>query len=275
MIAWGSERAPGDALLSLTGRDYLSFSSISLYRRCPLAWRFRYVDHLPEDRIRSSLAFGGAIHAAIEHWFRERLAGEPEPGVDELLEAFWAAWHDRQEGAQIDYAQAENASTIHSLASRVLEVFITSPLARPAGTIIGVEEELRGPVIPGVPDLLARIDLLVETDERLIVVDFKTAKCRWGPTSAEEQAEQLLLYATLAERLVPEKPLQLQYVVLTKAKSPAVQVVTVPADAQRIGRTLRTVRSIWQAMQAGHVYPVPSSACRWCPFRRPCQNWRG
>lgn len=275
MIAWGSERAPGDALLSLTGRDYLSFSSISLYRRCPLAWRFRYVDHLPEDRIRSSLAFGGAIHAAIEHWFRGTLAGELEPGVDELLEAFWAAWHDRQEGAQIDYAQAENASTIHSLASRVLEAFVASGIARPAGTVIGVEEELRGPVIPGVPDLLARIDLLVETDERLIVVDFKTARCSWGPTSAEEQAEQLLLYAALVERLVPEKPLQLQYVVLTKAKSPAVQVVTVPADAQRIGRTLRTVRSIWQAMQAGHVYPVPSPACRWCPYRQPCRDWLG
>jgi len=275
MIALDRESTASLVALELTGRDYLSYSSISTFRRCPLAWRFRYVDHRPEDRIRSSLAFGGALHAAIEHWFREWLAGEPEPGVDELLEAFWAAWHDRQEEAQIDYSQGETASTIHSLASRVLEAFVASGIARPAGTVIGVEEELRGPVISGVPDLLARIDLLVETERELIVVDFKSAKCRWGPTLAEEVAEQLLLYATLAERLVPEKPLQLQYVVLTKAKSPAVQVVRVLADAQRIRRTLRVVRNVWQAMQAGHVYPVPSSACRWCPYRRPCRDWRG
>jgi|GEM_PF-1748542 len=56
---------------------------------------------------------------------------------------------------------------------------------------------------------------------------------------------------------------------------PAVQVVTVPADGPQIGRTLQSVMRIWQAMQAGHVYPVPSSACRWCPYRQPCQNWRG
>jgi len=46
------------------------------------------------------------------------------------------------------------------LADRMLATFQASDFARPEGMILGVEEELRGPVLPGCPDLLARVDLI-------------------------------------------------------------------------------------------------------------------
>lgn len=45
--------------------------------------------------------------------------------------------------------------------------FQTSPLAAPTGRIIGVQEELRGNVVADCPDLLGRIDLVVEAAEEL------------------------------------------------------------------------------------------------------------
>ncbi len=33
----------------LTGRDYISWSAISTFRTCPLKYRFRYIDGLPEE----------------------------------------------------------------------------------------------------------------------------------------------------------------------------------------------------------------------------------
>lgn len=172
--------------------------SIALFRRYPLAWRFRYVESLPVDRVRSSLVFGAAIHAAIEYWFRERLTGEPEPAVDRLPGAFWAAWHDRQKEAQIDYARGESHSTIHHLTPRVLEAFVVCDIARPVGSVVGVEEKLRGRIIHGVPDLLARIDLLVGTGDRSIVTDFKTAQCRWAPSGVERMIDCTARNAPLA-----------------------------------------------------------------------------
>jgi hypothetical protein len=53
-----------------------------------------------------------------------------------------------------------------------------SAFAQPRGKILGVEEELRGRLVAGCPDLLARIDLLVETDDALVITDFKTARSR-------------------------------------------------------------------------------------------------
>jgi hypothetical protein len=65
-------------------------------------------------------------------------------------------------------------------ADRLLRAFLNSDFSQPAGTIIGIEEELRGELVPGCPDLLARVDLLVETDDALIVQDFKTSRSSWS-----------------------------------------------------------------------------------------------
>jgi putative RecB family exonuclease len=167
-------------------------------------------------------------------------------------------------------------NTIGRLADRVLIAFRQSELARPAGTVIGVEEELRGQIVAGVPDLLARIDLLVETEDALLVADFKTARSRWSDAQVEDQGEQLLLYSELARRLLPGKSLRLEFAVLTKGKTPAAERYLVPLDPHRVERTRRIVERIWRAIEAGHFYPAPSPMnCPSCPYRRPCREWKG
>ena len=52
---------------------------------------------------------------------------------------------------------------------------------------------------------MGRINLLLETDDAVIVQDFKTSRSAWTEHQAEDQAEQLLLYADRARRLVPGK----------------------------------------------------------------------
>jgi len=46
----------------------------------------------------------------------------------------------------------------------MLEAFAVSNLAKPAGRILAVEEQLRGLVISDLPELLGRVDLIVETN---------------------------------------------------------------------------------------------------------------
>ena len=48
----------------LIGRDYVSWSAISTFRTCPLKYKFRYVDGLPEESVSSALvwrAFRGRV----------------------------------------------------------------------------------------------------------------------------------------------------------------------------------------------------------------------
>ena len=60
----------------LTGRDYISWSAISTFRTCPLKYKFRYIDGLPEESVSSALVFGTGIHTAIEQHFQAILSGE-------------------------------------------------------------------------------------------------------------------------------------------------------------------------------------------------------
>jgi putative RecB family exonuclease len=70
------------------GRDYLSFSALSLFASCPLRYYFRYVQRLPEDTVGASLLFGASFHASVEFHFRELLEGNGAPDVDALLGVF-------------------------------------------------------------------------------------------------------------------------------------------------------------------------------------------
>jgi putative RecB family exonuclease len=257
-------------------RDYLSFSAMNLYRSCPLRYKFRYLDGLPEDAVSASLVFGSAIHRAAELQFNRLLAGEPLPSLDELLTAYHDVWRDQLEVARVQFNKDDDVASLSKLAGRMLEAFRISPVAQPIGHVIGVEEELRGSIIPGVPDLLGRIDLLIETDDAVVISDLKTSRSRWSREQAEDSAEQLLLYSELVKTLVPSKQIRLQFVVLTKTKEPVVDVHELPVEPRRVERTMKVVERVWRSVAAGLFYPAPSPMnCPNCPFRAPCRAWTG
>ena len=267
---------PNEVAMQLTGRDYVSWSAISTFQSCPLKYRFRYVDGLPEESVSSSLVFGGAIHTAIEHWLNERMAGGPEPDRDALLSVFWDHWRCAQEESTIQFGKGETVTTVADLADRVLTAFRNSDLSRPEGHIVGVEEQLRGELLPGVPDLLARIDLLIDTGDELVVRDFKTSRSAWGAGKADDSAEQLLVYSELARKLTPEKSLRMEFAVLSKTKTPSVESHPVEGSSQRVERTKQVVQRVWQAIEDRHFYSTPSPiACGSCAFQQQCRAWCG
>ena len=160
-------------------RDYLSWSAISTYRTCPLKFYFRYVAGLPETTVSASLVFGAAIHRGIEHHFRELLSGSPPPSLEDLLEHYQAEWKQR-DAEKIRFTSSESRQSLNAAASRLFHEFQISSIARPVGTVLAVEEELRGKVISGLPDLLGKIDLVVETPRELVISDWKTSRARWS-----------------------------------------------------------------------------------------------
>lgn len=259
--------------LQLTGRDYISYSALSTYQQCPLKYRFRYIDGLPEEFVSANLVFGAAIHAAAELHFNELMVAARPPALDDLLVAYNDSW-DSQAVANIRYRKGEDRSSHESIATRMLKALQESEISKPNGTILGVEEELRGHVIEGCPELLARLDLVVETDDALVVTDLKTSRSRWSATQAEQSSDQLLLYGELASQLAPEKPLHLNFAVITKAQTPSVEVHSAVASARRVARPKRTVQVVWEAIDAEHFYPSPSAMnCGGCPYRKHCREW--
>ena len=236
---------------------------------------FRYVQGWPEESVSASGIFGSSIHPAVQFPYGELLAGAGSPDLDTLLRVYQGEWRNRDLGG-IRFGKNETVDTLSQLAERVLVAFQESDFADSGERIVAVEETLRGEVIPGMPDLLARIDLVTESDDAVTVVDFKTSRSKWSVEQAELSGEQLLLYSELLRDIVPGKPLRLRFIVLTKTKAPSVEEFDVPRDPQRVDRTKRTAERIWRSIGVGHFWPSPSVAnCTSCGFRKACAVWPG
>jgi len=264
---------PNQIAQQLTGRSYTSWSAITSYTSCPLRYFFRYLENLPEKCVSASLVFGGAIHSAVEKHLRDRLAGSPTPSLDDLMAAYNEGWKEH-DGQQVQFGKGNDRATLDDLARRMLASFQASELAAPAGTIIGIEEELTGELVSGVPDLLARVDLLVDDGDALTLTDLKTARSRWSDSQVQDSAGQLLLYHELVKPMADGRPIRLEFAVLTKTKVPEVIRHEVRADPRQIDRTKRIVERVWAAVEAGLFYPSPSpTQCPSCPFRDACRAW--
>ena len=256
-------------------RDYLSYSAVRTFQNCPLKYRFRYIDGLAEDCVSASLIFGSAIHAALEFYFTAQMGGDSLPTLDTLLDVYQQSWRDRSEDT-IEFGKSETVDSLHGMADRMLQKFLDSDLTQPEGRIIGIEERFRGVLIPGLPDLLGYVDLLLETDDAIVVRDFKTSRSAWNPEQAADQSDQLLLYADLVRKVIPGKQLRLQFAVITKARDPKIQLLEASFDESKLDRTKRIFETVWSAIQAGHFYPSPSPMqCPSCGYRTQCEAWRG
>ena len=185
---------------NLTGRDYISWSALSTFRTCPLKYKFRYIDGLPEEGVSSALVFGSGIHTAIEQHFQAALSGDPKPNLDALLFAYRSAWLPHDPDA-IQFGSTETRASLDALATRMLTAFLSSPAASVQGRVLGVEEEIRGMLVEGVPDLYGRVDLLTEDSDTLVVTDIKTSRGKWSQEQVEDSGEQLLLYSHLASEI--------------------------------------------------------------------------
>lgn len=268
-----ASRAP--VTVPVQPRDHISYSSINLFRQCSLRYYFKYVEGLPEEKTSANFVFGRAIHRAAEFHYRELLSGGEGSNLDSLLGEFQAGW-DEPPPETITYPKSESRDSLGRLADRLLRAFLDSELSRPVGRIIGIEEELRGRLIVGVPDLLARLDLMTETDDAITITDLKTARSAWSGQQADDSAEQLLLYGELVRRLIPHKPLRLEFMVATKTKDVSITRHTIPFDQRRLDRTKRIIERVWRAITAEHFFPSPSAMnCSTCPFRDPCRHWTG
>jgi len=177
---------------------------------------------------------------------------------------------------QIQFGSSDTRASLDGLASKMLTAFLNSPAASVQGRMLGVEEEIRGMLVEGVPDLYGRVDLLTEDSDSLVVTDIKTSRGKWSPEQVEDSGEQLLLYSHLALEISSGKKIATRFLVLTKTKEPVIEEHVREVEPGNVKRTLAGVERVWRAIESGVFYPTPSTMnCASCGYRAACRAWVG
>ena len=115
-------------------------------------------------------------------------------------------------------------------------------------------------LVESVPDLYGRADLLTEDADSLVITDVKTSRGKWSAEQVEESREQLLLYSHLASEIKPGKKIATRFLVLTKAKEPAVEVHVREAEPAAVKRTLASGERVWRVIQRRLPLAAPGVA---------------
>jgi putative RecB family exonuclease len=237
---------------------------------CPLLFRFRSIDRLPEEPSAAAVR-GTLVHRALETLF-------DLPAAERTVEVAGELAHRAfQELERTDPASAEvvrsapDAATSTDLSALLASYFALEdprrlePHARELGVSAQLVEsfEVRG--------FIDRVDRT--PDGRIRIVDYKTGRSP-GPLFEAKAMFQMRFYALVWWRMTGELPRLLQLMYLGNGE--VLRYVPDETDLLSTERKVLALRdAIARAADAGTFAPAPSRLCDWCSHRALCPAWGG
>src|SRR4026209_1705127 len=102
-------------------QPHVSFSQLDQYLRCPLKYRFTYVDRLAPDFVPAALAFGSGIHGAAAFFLRGVQQGQA-PKREDGRGSFEGYWTLETQHKPIRFGEKDTKAGLLDLAARMLDV---------------------------------------------------------------------------------------------------------------------------------------------------------
>ncbi|MFF1834088.1 RecB family exonuclease [Streptomyces sp. NPDC058231] len=242
--------------------------------QCPLLYRFRVIDRLPEKPSEAATR-GTLVHAVLEKLFDDPAVERTADRATALVPGQWnRLLETKPELSELftEDADGERLSRWLSEAERLVERWFSledPTRLEPAERELSVETELEsGLRLRGVID---RIDVAPTGEVR--IVDYKTGKAP-RPEYAEGALFQMKFYALVIWRLKGVVPRRLQLVYL--GSGDVVTYDPVVADLERVERRLL---ALWEAIrlatETGEWRPRPTKLCGWCDHQAVCPEFGG
>jgi putative RecB family exonuclease len=250
----------------------LSPSRAGDYMTCPLLYRFRVIDQLPE-RPSPAAVRGTVVHAVLERLFD---LPAPRRSVRAALELLEPQWERLLAGeplyAEMFDGEAEQAEWLAQARAMLERYFTLEDPTRlePAERELYVEAVLDGGLM--LRGYVDRLDVAPTGEVR--VVDYKTGSAP-GPDFEAKALFQMKFYALVLWRLRGEVPRLLQLIYLGGGG----EVLRYAPDEADLRATERKVRALWEAIErslrSGEWRARRSRLCDWCDHQALCPEFGG
>ena len=251
----------------------LSPSRAGDFMSCPLLYRFRSVDRLPEpfslDAVR-----GTVVHRVLEQLFDLPALERTPEHAEAMVEPAWTALCEL-EPTMVESFAAEGAPDVATwlatCRASVRRYFTLEDPRRlePAERELYVETLLESKLL--LRGFVDRVD--VAPDGAIRIVDYKTGRAP-GVGFEGKALFQLKFYALAIWRERGVVPAMLQLVYLGDG-----EVIRYAPDADDLLATERKVEAVWQAIRLAHEtgdwQPSPSKLCGWCAHQALCPEFGG
>jgi putative RecB family exonuclease len=249
----------------------LSPSRAADFRSCPLLYRFRTIDRLPEP------ASPAAVRGTVVHRVLEQLFDLPSPArtpehADDLVQGAWEEVLAAEPAAAEMFDDGTPIADWLASCHEVLQRYFTLEDPRtlePAHREEYVETLLDSRLL--LRGIVDRID--VAPDGAIRVVDYKTGR---SPGVGYEASAlfQMRFYALVIWRTRGVVPALLRLIYLGNA-----EMVSYQPDEADLLATERLLVALWEAIQrareSGEWQPSPGRNCTWCAHQALCPAFGG
>jgi putative RecB family exonuclease len=250
----------------------LSPSRAGDFMSCPLLFRYRTIDRLPEPSSPDAVR-GTVVHKVLEDLFDLPSADRTPQRAAELLTPAWAQILEAEPeiGEMFDAEGPEVGAWLASCQESLGRYFALEDPTRlePAERELYVETLLESKLL--LRGFIDRLDIAPTGEIR--VVDYKTGR---APGEAYEARAlfQMKFYALVLWRTRGVVPRILQLIYLGSG-----EVLRYSPDESDLLATERKVEALWQAIRvaqdSGDWRPRRSALCGWCAHQSICPEWGG
>lgn len=249
----------------------LSPSRAGDFKQCPLMFRLRVVDRLPEPPS-AAATLGTLVHAVLEDLYDRDADERTVDAAHAMVAPQWETMLAKDPGlGDLHEGETELLRWLDDARGRLTTYFGMENPTRlePAAREDFVEYQLPdGPLLRGIID---RVD--VAPDGSIRIIDYKTGKTPL-PQYGQKEKFQMRFYALLVERLRGRRPAVLQLLFLRDGGT----LVLRPTDAD-LEAIEAEIRSLWEeitrAAETLTFRPRKSKLCGWCSFQDQCPAFGG
>ena len=247
----------------------LSASRAADYRRCPLLYRLRAIDRLPEPRSRAQV-LGTVVHAELERLYGLPAAERSPEAAAALVPVEVERFYAEDAGAEVvpEEGREEFTADARKLVATLYSVEEPRRFSPESCESHVVTATAAGTPLHGYLD---RIDVAPTGEVR--IVDYKTGK---PPRRGYEDAPlfQMKFYALMYRRVHGVLPAQLKLIYLKDGS-----VLTLTPDDIGLDGTEATLDALWSAIErsgeTGDFPPRTSRLCGWCAHQHVCPAFGG
>ena len=259
----------GDVVVSTGRRPALSPSRAGDFKQCPLLYRFRAIDRLPEVPTKAQVR-GTVVHAVLERLYGLPAAERSPEAAAALVPVEVERFYAEDAGAEVvpEEGREEFTADARKLVATLYSVEEPRRFSPESCESHVVTATAAGTPLHGYLD---RIDVAPTGEVR--IVDYKTGR---SPSEFFEAKAmfQMKFYALVVWRTRGVIPRMLQVVYLGNA-----EMLRYEPDERDLLATERKVEALWtairRAQETGEWRPNKSRLCDWCDHKAICPAWGG
>jgi putative RecB family exonuclease len=246
-----------------------SHSRLSSFEKCPLQYKFRYIDRIKRDTQGIEAFMGNRVHDVLERLYRDLLMSK-HPTLDELTALYHRLWNETFSDKVRIVKTEYTADHYRGVGERCVVQYYRHYEPFDQATTLGLEERVElsldsgsGPRyrMQGYIDRLARADAGVYE-----IHDYKTSSSL--PSDADLRRDrQLSLYQMAVQKRFPDaREIRLIWHYLAFDQRLESRRTEEELQGQR-----RDAMRLIDTIEAARDHPPKESAlCRWCEYRDIC-----